>query len=85
MGARCSIGLRSLKSFKAGEVITQLKGLLKSPKAYTSVQYGPGSDDHIELNSDLVFGETPQISLTSLSVTESIVASEPFLRTERSL
>jgi len=47
--------LRAQKPFKPGEVITQLKGLLKSPKAYTSVQYGPGSDDHIELNSDLVF------------------------------
>jgi len=47
--------LRAQKFFEAGEFITRLEGLSKSPKAYTSVQCGPGPDDHVELNSDLVF------------------------------
>jgi len=47
--------LRAQKSFKAGEIITRLEGLSKGPKAYTSVQCGLGPDDHVELNSDLVF------------------------------
>lgn len=33
----------------------ELGKLTKGPKTYTSVQYGPGSNDHIELNSDLVY------------------------------
>ncbi|KAI0313540.1 hypothetical protein OF83DRAFT_1140952 [Amylostereum chailletii] len=43
------------KSFVSGEVIARLEGLTAGPKAYTSVQYGPGPNDHVELNSDLVY------------------------------
>ena len=46
------------KPFEAGELITRFEGLSKGPKAYTSVQCGPGLDDNVELNSDLVFGES---------------------------
>ncbi|KIJ33946.1 hypothetical protein M422DRAFT_213317 [Sphaerobolus stellatus SS14] len=50
-------GLRSLKSWNAGETIVPLGGnrISKGPKAYTSVQCGSGPNDHIELNSDLVY------------------------------
>jgi len=34
-----------------------LKGVTKAQKAYTSVQCGRGPEDHIELNSDLVYSE----------------------------
>jgi hypothetical protein len=51
-----SILIDFVKAFRAGEFITALEGLTKSPKAYTSVQCGPGLDDHVELNSDLVYG-----------------------------
>jgi len=47
--------LRAQKPFEAGELITRFEGLSKGPKAYTSVQCGPGLDDNVELNSDLVF------------------------------
>ncbi|KIM44856.1 hypothetical protein M413DRAFT_442826 [Hebeloma cylindrosporum] len=47
--------LKSLKAFKAGETMAVLKGLTKGQKAYTSVQCGRGPEDHIELNSDLVY------------------------------
>jgi hypothetical protein len=65
----CRAELNSLKSFEAGEIITQLKGLSKGPKAYTSVQCGTGSEDHIELNSDLVFGRSSAEILSSFAVT----------------
>ncbi|TFY72938.1 hypothetical protein EVG20_g98 [Dentipellis fragilis] len=38
-----------------GETIALLEGLTQGPKAYTSVQCGSGPEDHIELNSDLVY------------------------------
>ncbi|KAF9564273.1 hypothetical protein CPC08DRAFT_705451 [Agrocybe pediades] len=47
--------LKSLKAFKAGQNIAAIEGTTKGPKAYTSVQCGPGEEDHIELNSDLVY------------------------------
>lgn len=49
--------LRYFKTFKAGDYVAPLElgKLTKGPKTYTSVQYGPGSNDHIELNSDLVY------------------------------
>ncbi|KAF7770587.1 hypothetical protein Agabi119p4_6561 [Agaricus bisporus var. burnettii] len=49
--------LRATKTFKAGDYVAPLElgKLTKGPKTYTSVQYGPGSNDHIELNSDLVY------------------------------
>ncbi|KDQ61598.1 hypothetical protein JAAARDRAFT_171909 [Jaapia argillacea MUCL 33604] len=43
-------------NFTAGQVLAPIEGITKGPKAYTSVQCGPSSDeDHIELNSDLVY------------------------------
>ncbi|KAJ3576468.1 hypothetical protein NP233_g409 [Leucocoprinus birnbaumii] len=49
--------LRAAQAFKAGEYLVPLDAsrLTKGPKAYTSVQCGPGPEDHIELNSDLVY------------------------------
>jgi len=43
------------RSWAKGEVIAWLKGLTPGPKRYTSVQCGKGPNDHIELNSDLVY------------------------------
>lgn len=37
--------------------MAMLKGLTKEQKAYTSVQCGRDPEDHIELNSDLVYSE----------------------------
>ena len=59
------------QAFDAGDFIVPLEGVTKSAKAYTSVQSGPGAEDHIELNSDLVFGSP--VSLYSF-----IFASERF-------
>ncbi|KAJ3550340.1 hypothetical protein NMY22_g543 [Coprinellus aureogranulatus] len=50
-----SSGLVATRPFKAGELVARLDGLTRGPKRYTSVQCGPGEDDHIELNSDLVY------------------------------
>ncbi|KAF9477761.1 hypothetical protein BDN70DRAFT_91691 [Pholiota conissans] len=51
-----SSSLKSLKAFKAGQIMAVLKGLTtKAKKAYTSVQCGRGPYDHIELNNDLVY------------------------------
>ncbi|KAG9035579.1 hypothetical protein FS842_003677 [Serendipita sp. 407] len=47
--------LLSSKAFKEGEVIARLEGLTKGPKAYSSVQCGTGEEDHVELNSDLLY------------------------------
>ncbi|EAU90155.1 hypothetical protein CC1G_05693 [Coprinopsis cinerea okayama7 len=47
--------LRTRQAFKKGEVMAPLRGLTRGPKRYTSVQCGKGPDDHIELNSDLVY------------------------------
>lgn len=43
------------QAFGAGELVAKLEGLTQGPKRYTSVQCGTGQDDHIELNSDLVY------------------------------
>lgn len=43
-------------AFDAGEQMAPLKGFTKALKAYTTVQCGSGPHDHIELNSDLVYG-----------------------------
>ncbi|VDB85019.1 unnamed protein product [Peniophora sp. CBMAI 1063] len=48
-------GLIAKKDFAAGAIIASVSGTTKGPKAYTSVQCGPGENDHIELNSDLVY------------------------------
>ncbi|KAH9479641.1 Histone-lysine N-methyltransferase ash1 [Psilocybe cubensis] len=47
--------LKSLKSFQAGETLALLTGISKGVKAYSSVQCGNGPNDHIELNSDLLY------------------------------
>ncbi|KAI0060954.1 hypothetical protein BV25DRAFT_1887393 [Artomyces pyxidatus] len=47
--------LVATKNFEVDEVMTSLKGCTKSPKAYSTVQCGVGQDDHLELNSDLVY------------------------------
>lgn len=49
--------LDALQSFEAGEFMAPLEPsrLTRGPKAYTSVQCGPGPNDHVELNSDLVY------------------------------
>jgi hypothetical protein len=41
----------------------------KGPKAYGSVQCGPGLDDHIELNSNFVYGAWSDVSMLLLSLT----------------
>ncbi|KAB5590701.1 galactose-proton symport protein [Ceratobasidium theobromae] len=44
------------QAFTAGEVVSPLTGMSKVPKkTWTSVQWGPGDDDHLELNSVLVY------------------------------
>ncbi|GAA94823.1 uncharacterized protein L969DRAFT_97214 [Mixia osmundae IAM 14324] len=48
--------LRTEKSFSKGQVICPLVKTIPAPvKAYSSVQVGKGSQDHIELESDLVY------------------------------
>jgi hypothetical protein len=34
-----------------------LKGLTKGQKSYSTIQCGKGPEDHLELNSDLVYSE----------------------------
>jgi hypothetical protein len=48
--------LTVFKAFEAGDFLVKFEGLTKSEKTYTSVQCGRGSEDHVELNSDLVYG-----------------------------
>ncbi|KZV72242.1 SET domain-containing protein [Peniophora sp. CONT] len=48
-------GLVALKDFEPDTVIASVYGTTIGPKAYTSVQCGRGENDHIELNSDLVY------------------------------
>ncbi|WWC71914.1 uncharacterized protein I206_105873 [Kwoniella pini CBS 10737] len=48
--------LIAIKDFKPNEIITKLTNLSIAPeKAYSSVQFGSGKRDHLELNSDLLF------------------------------
>ncbi|KAG8699573.1 hypothetical protein FRC09_006538 [Ceratobasidium sp. 395] len=48
-------GLTSLQHHKAGKVITRLTGTTKTKKSWSTVQHGVGPEDHIELNSVLVY------------------------------
>ncbi|KIJ53160.1 hypothetical protein M422DRAFT_73965 [Sphaerobolus stellatus SS14] len=41
--------------FSSGLLLLGRNRVSRGPKAYTSVQCGSGPDDHIELNSDLVY------------------------------
>ncbi|RSH81164.1 uncharacterized protein EHS24_008601 [Apiotrichum porosum] len=42
--------------YAPGELLATLSNASQAPvKAYSSVQYGPGPDHHLELNSDLLF------------------------------
>ncbi|KAF9421789.1 hypothetical protein BGZ76_003934 [Entomortierella beljakovae] len=45
--------LVACRPYAKGEVICKVEGITRGPKRYTSVQVG--KEDHIELNSDLVF------------------------------
>ncbi|KAF6753054.1 hypothetical protein DFP72DRAFT_435448 [Ephemerocybe angulata] len=47
--------LVATRAYQPGELVAKLEGLTKGPKRYTSVQCGPGPEDHVELNSDLVY------------------------------
>ncbi|KAG8946078.1 hypothetical protein FRC04_012056 [Tulasnella sp. 424] len=47
--------LKAVRAFRTGDVICPFEGLTSGPKRYTSVQCGPGPEDHVELNSDLVY------------------------------
>ena len=52
---RCFIDTSTLQTFEAGETIAKIEGTTNQvTKAYTSVQYG--AKEHLELNSDLVYG-----------------------------
>ncbi|KAI0788792.1 hypothetical protein C8Q75DRAFT_767942 [Abortiporus biennis] len=47
--------LKAVKAFEKDEILCHITGTTKAKIAYTSVQTGKGPDDHIELNSDLVY------------------------------
>ncbi|WVQ84328.1 hypothetical protein IAT38_006480 [Cryptococcus sp. DSM 104549] len=48
--------LLAVRDYAPGEVITKLTNICLAPeKAYSSVQFGSGPRDHLELNSDLLF------------------------------
>jgi hypothetical protein len=52
--------LVAVREYAPGEIIAELENLSAAPaKAYSSVQYGVGQEDHLELNSDLLFSEFP--------------------------
>ncbi|KAI1314751.1 hypothetical protein EDD11_001766 [Mortierella claussenii] len=62
--------LVACKPYAKGEIITKVEGVTSGPKRYTSVQVG--KDDHIELNSDLVFMNhscNPTVSLDTDTMT----------------
>ncbi|KAJ1305226.1 hypothetical protein OPQ81_000255 [Rhizoctonia solani] len=49
-------GLKSLVDFKENQVMARLIGMSRVPiKTWSSVQYGPGENDHIEFNSVLLY------------------------------
>lgn len=60
-----------------------MEGLTYGPKRYTSVQCGPGPDDNVELNSDLVYGEHDAQVYQHRAKQPS--RSQPLLRAERSI
>ncbi|EIW72258.1 hypothetical protein M231_04942 [Tremella mesenterica] len=48
--------LIACRDFSPGEIVASLDNAsLANEKAYSSVQFGPGVGDHLELNSDLLF------------------------------
>jgi hypothetical protein len=55
-----------MEAFAPNEVLAKFEGLTRAPKAYTSVQCGRRPDDHMELNSDLVYSTNPDVSPPSL-------------------
>lgn len=68
------------QDFAEGERVARLEGLTKGPKAYSSVQCGPNLDDHIELNSDLLYGRPSSVfprwragQLTKIVVIQSTI------------
>lgn len=65
--------LLAQKCFAEGEVLCKLQGLTKGPKAYSSVQCGPGDEDHFELGSDLLYMNhscEPNVAVDLLSPSE---------------
>ena len=58
--------LVALEAFEVDDVLANLEGLTKAPKAYSSVQCGRGPDDHVELNSDLVYSAYAGVSQSPL-------------------
>jgi len=53
-GDHCS-ALIACKGFEVGQVIAHLTGLTKGPRSYATMQCGHGPDDHVDLNSDLLY------------------------------
>ncbi|WWC94790.1 hypothetical protein V866_001640 [Kwoniella sp. B9012] len=70
-GEEYSSRLVAVRDFEPNERITKLTNISLAPeKAYSSVQFGKGQRDHLELNSDLLFmnhscSPTAEIHLTS--------------------
>lgn len=51
------------QSFAKGETLCGLDNVsLAEEKAYSSVQFGTDTRDHLELNSDLLFSESVDLS-----------------------
>lgn len=54
--SRISVHTLTSQDYAPGELLATLSNASQAPvKAYSSVQYGPGPDHHLELNSDLLF------------------------------
>ncbi|CAK5267794.1 unnamed protein product [Mycena citricolor] len=47
--------LKAHRRFAAGEILGRLNNASTGPKAYSTVQCGPGDEDNVELNSNLVY------------------------------
>ncbi|KAF9045700.1 hypothetical protein BDZ89DRAFT_134310 [Hymenopellis radicata] len=47
--------LKATQAFKAGQDLASLDKASKAPRSYRTVQCGPKSLDHVELNSDFVY------------------------------
>ncbi|KAJ7132118.1 hypothetical protein C8R44DRAFT_901969 [Mycena epipterygia] len=67
--------LKSHRSFWEGDTLAVLNNLTRSSKAYSTVQYGKGPQDNVELNSDFLYGKFRRasiaISLISIQVNHS--------------
>ena len=68
-----------MQAFTAGEVMTNVNGITKCSKAYTSVQYGIGADDNFDLNSDLVYSTANGAFSNEKIVLTHDISSQPLL------